>query len=621
MKKIQSQVASLYSLLSGIMGHEKMVLKAVKLDALELMRSEDIRERILALQKVVFEDPTIEGLPQEEDIPNILDKIQDELAEIIARRTVEEELERKIADKIDERHNEYIKEIKMQLIKEEQKNVENPTTLKKYALLEKMDRQKLTASAMEVLRPKTLNEIVGQERAIEALKAKLMSPYPQHLILYGPPGVGKTTAARIVLEAAKQVKYTPFAGDAPFVEVDGASLRWDPRDMTNPLLGSVHDPIYQGAKRDFADTGVPEPKPGLVTDAHGGVLFIDEIGEMDIMLQNKLLKVLEDKRVFFDSAYYDPSDENVPKYIKKLFEEGAPADFILIGATTREPSDIAPAIRSRCAEIFFEPLTPAHIKQIILNAAEKIGVAIDIKVADIICEYTIEGRKAVNILADAYAMALYRCKDMDNLTVTPGDVYKVVQISRLMSYAPVKASATLEVGHVFGLGVHSYLGSIIEIEAIAFECREPGKGTLRFNDTAGTMAKDSMFNAAAVVRKITGQDLYNYDIHVNIIGGGRIDGPSAGSAITTAIISALTNKPIRQDVALTGEISIQGRIKPVGGIFEKAYGAKQAGMRTMIIPYDNARDIPQNHLGLDIRCVRTIEEVLEIMFDKGEENA
>jgi ATP-dependent Lon protease len=67
---------------------------------------------------------------------------------------------------------------------------------------------------------------------------------------------------------------------------------------------------------------------------------------------------MEDKRVRFESAYYDEDDPNVPKYIKKLFAEGAPADFILIGATTRDPSEINPAIRSRCAEIFFEPLMP-----------------------------------------------------------------------------------------------------------------------------------------------------------------------------------------------------------------------------------------------------------------------
>jgi ATP-dependent Lon protease len=101
------------------------------------------------------------------------------------------------------------------------------------------------------------------------------------------------------LEEAKKLQFTPFKEEASFVEVDGTTLRWDPREVTNPLLGSVHDPIYQGARRDLAEGGVPEPKLGLVTEAHGGVLFIDEIGEMDPMLQNKLLKVLEDKRVSF----------------------------------------------------------------------------------------------------------------------------------------------------------------------------------------------------------------------------------------------------------------------------------------------------------------------------------
>lgn len=115
--------------------------------------------------------------------------------------------------------------------------------------------------------------------------------------------------------------HSPFGDKAPFIETDGTTLRWDPRDMTNPLLGS-HDPIYQGARRDLVDSGVPEPKPGLVSDAYGGILFIDEIGEMDEMLQNKLLKVLEDKRAYFESAYYDPTDEKVPPYIRKLSKRG-----------------------------------------------------------------------------------------------------------------------------------------------------------------------------------------------------------------------------------------------------------------------------------------------------------
>ncbi len=618
--QLKRQVAALYGLYTGVLGAEKVVLKAGKLGALELMRSNNLAERVLALQKLVFEDPTIDKLPAIAEIPQILEKIEDELADLCARRTVEDRIEKKIAEKMEERHQEYVQEIRTQVIKEEsQANPENPQTLKKYAMLEKLETRKLTRSAMELLRPSNLDEIIGQERAVEALRAKLASPYPQHLILYGPPGVGKTTAARLVLEEAKKIKSAPFGTEAPFVEVDGTTLRWDPRDVTNPLLGSVHDPIYQGARRDLADSGVPEPKPGLATDAHGGILFIDEIGEMDPMLQNKLLKVLEDKRVFFDSAYFDPSDSSVPKYIKKLFEEGAPADFILIGATTREASDIMPAVRSRCAEIYFEPLTPKHIEEIVYNAAMKLEVTIDPEVPQLISDYTIEGRKAVNILSDAYSMALMRVgQEKEQVSITKEDVYRVVQVSRLSPYVSRKAATTSEVGKVFGLGVSGYLGSVLEIEAVAFPA-EKGKGSIRFNDTAGSMAKDSVFNAAAVVRKITGQDLASYDIHVNVIGGGRIDGPSAGTAILSAIISAITGKHIRQDVAITGEISIQGRVKAVGGVFEKAYGAKQAGIVTMIIPEENKADIPEGHLGLAIRPVSTVEEALAILFDESQE--
>jgi len=611
---LRRQVQSLYELYSNLLTPEKLVLKAGKVGALDLMRANSLPERVLGLQKLVFENPALDKAPSYREIPHILEEIEDELADIVARRTVEERLEKKVAALMEERHHEYVQEIRLQVIKEESATSESPQTLKRYALLEKMEQKKLTRSAMELLRPAALSEIVGQERAVEALRAKLASPYPQHLILYGPPGVGKTTAARLVLEEAKKLRLSPFAADAPFVEVDGATLRWDPRDITNPLLGSVHDPIYQGARRDLAETGVPEPKLGLVTEAHGGILFIDEIGEMDPMLQTKLLKVLEDKRVFFDSAYYDKSDANVPKYVRKLFEEGAPADFILIGATTRDTADINPALRSRCAEVYFEPLTPKHIEIIIKNAAAKLEVNLAPEVPGIISEYTVEGRKAINILADAFSLALFRTGgERDGLTIGASDVYRVVQVSRLTPYVSQKASSRLEVGRVFGLGVAGYLGSVLEIEAVAFPAAEKGKGTIRFNDTAGSMAKDSVFNAAAVVRRITGQDLSNYDIHVNIVGGGRIDGPSAGTAILAAIISALTGRPVRQDVAVTGEISIRGRVKAVGGVFEKAYGAKQAGMKMMIIPKENAQDIAPDHLGLDIRAVETVEEVMAYM--------
>ena len=614
---IDHDIDALYDILVDIEGADRLVLKASKLEALTLIRSNNRNQRILGLQKIVYENPTLDKLPKDDEIPTLLKEMMDYLANIMARRSFEDELEKRISAKMEENHQDYIFDIKKQILKEESSLKESSQSLAKLKQLEDKNKIHLTKSIMELLRPENLSEIIGQERAIKALKAKLSSPYPQHLILYGPPGVGKTTAARLVLQEACTQPHTPFNADAPFVETDGTTLRYDPRGIANPLLGSVHDPIYQGARRDLADSGIPEPKPGLVTDAHGGILFIDEIGELDDTLQNELLKVLEDKRAYFDSAYFEPNDPNVPEYIKKLFTEGAPADFVLIGATTRDNYYLNPALRSRCAEIYFEPLTPKHIETIVLNAAHKLNAKLDDEVAQIISEYTIEGRKAINILADAYSNALVRQEnDMDNILITKEDIYTVAQVSRLTPFITKKASDTSEIGKIFGLGVAGFIGSVIEIEAITFKAHEKGKGILRFNQTAGSMAQDSVFNAAAVVRKLTNEDIHDYDIHINIIGGGNIDGPSAGTAILIALISAITQKPIRQDIAITGEISIQGLVRPVGGVFEKAYGASQAGIKTLIIPEENAKDIPPDLHGLKVHPVKTAQEALAFAFDK-----
>ena len=308
------------------------------------------------------------------------------------------------------------------------------------------------------------------------------------------------------------------------------------------------------------------------------------------------------------------------------------------------------------------------------NAAARLNVRLAEGAAQLISEYTIEGRKAINILADAYSLALNRLPDAEierivsretsddtsmkgtnmpaaadkenvsretekesapvqhvsretkatPLLVTKDDIYEVAQVSRLYPYGRKKASDTPAVGRVFGLGVAGFLGSIIEIEAVAFPAAEKGKGTVRFNETAGSMAKDSVFNAASVMRQLTGRDIHDYDLHVNVIGGGNIDGPSAGTAILAAIVSAATGAAIRQDVAVTGEISLQGELRPVGGVFEKAYGARQAGISTLIIPWENKKDIPEEHLGLTIHRLKTAEEAFAVLFadetwkEKGE---
>lgn len=612
---LRRQVTALFGILSGIYGADKLVLRAGKLEALHLMRSSDLTDRVIALQRIVFENPHISDRPSPEQIPEILQEVEEALADMLARRSVEAEIEAKVNEKMQERHEEYLHEIRTQLIREKS-GPENAQTLKKYARLEKLEHIRLSRSTLEWVRPQRLSDIVGQEKGIRSLISKLASPFPQHVIIYGPPGVGKTTAARIALQEAARMASTPFAADAPFVEVDGTTLRWDPRDITNPLLGSVHDPIYQGARRDLADTAIPEPKLGLVTEAHGGVLFIDEIGELDPILQNKLLKVLEDKRVQFDSPYYDPEDPNVPKYIRKLFEEGAPADFILIGATTREPSEINPALRSRCAEVFFEPLVPEQVEEIVRGAASRLGVEVEPGVPGLIARYTVEGRKAVNVLADAYGLLKYQeaLQGEPLGAISVRDVEEVLRMSRLHPYVRRKNRGKLEVGRVNGLGVAGFLGSVIEIEAVAFAAAEKAKGRLRFNDTAGSMAKDSVFNAAAVFRRVTGQDLSDYDVHINAVGGGRIDGPSAGVAIFLAVYSAVTGKPVPQWIGVTGEISIQGRVKPVGGIVEKIFGARQSGLTHVLVPEENAPDVPNDTIGIQVSTVETIEDALALVF-------
>lgn len=613
---LQRQVRALFGLLGNLYGADRLVLKAGKLEALQLLRSEHLADQVQALQRLVYEDPTLEK-PDLRAIPRILNRIEDEIADVIARRTVEDKIEKKVASRMQQRHEEYVREVRTQVLKDDA-GPENAQTLKRLAILEKMDQRQLARSALEILRPTSLKEVVGQERAIASLLAKIASPFPQHVLLYGPPGVGKTTVARLALQHAKRRKHTPFGKDAPFIEADGTTLRWDPREVTNPLLGSVHDPIYQGARRDLAEGAVPEPKLGLVTDAHGGVLFIDELGELDPMLQNKLLKVLEDKRVYFDSAYYDAGDPNVPRYIRKLFEKGAPADFVLIGATTRDPEGISPAFRSRCAEVYFDPLTPEDIMAILHQAAAKLQVVLEPGVAELIAEHTIEGRKAIGLLADAYGSALYSRRRTravgENLVITLRQVEEVLRASRLAPAVVRKASDQAEVGRIFALGVHGFVGSVLEIEAVTFPAREAGKGTIRFNDTAGSMARDSVFNAAAVVRQVTGEDISRFDVHVNVVGGGNIDGPSAGLAVLLTVISAIQDRPLRQDVAVTGEVSIRGKIKAVGGVHEKVYGARRAGMRRVVIPAENRKDIPPTVPNLDVQTANTIAEAMALVF-------
>jgi len=493
--------------------------------------------------------------------------------------------------------------------------------------LERMREIRLSEPLSERTRPHSFADIIGQEEGIKALKAALCGPNPQHIIIYGPPGVGKTAAARLVLEEAKKNLLSPFKKDAKFIEVDGATCRFDERGIADPLIGSVHDPIYQGAGA-MGMAGIPQPKPGAVTKAHGGVLFIDEIGELHPIQINKLLKILEDRKVMLESVYYSPEDTNIPSYIHDIFQNGLPADFRLIGATTRLPQEIPAAIRSRCVEIYFRGLNPEEIRIIGENAARKLGLPIDEKALDVLQKYATNGREAVNITQIAAGIVLnnsnYTVGQRQEITAT--EMEWVVQSGHYTPRPERKIFTEPQVGVVNGLAVYgANLGMLLEIEVSVLPVsQEPGQiiitGIVEEEEMQGmgghtlrrkSMAKGSVENVLTVLRSTLKVDCHKYDIHVNFPGGIPTDGPSAGVAIATAIYSAITEIPIDHRVAMTGELSVRGYVKPVGGVVAKVNAARQAGAARVLIPKENWQSIFAETKEIEIIPVEKLEEVLE----------
>lgn len=489
--------------------------------------------------------------------------------------------------------------------------------------LKKMRAISLTEPLAEKVRPGKFSDIIGQQDGIKALSAALCGPNPQHVIIYGPPGVGKTAAARLVLEEAKRNQKSPFRPTAVFVELDATTARFDERGIADPLIGSVHDPIYQGAGA-MGQAGIPQPKQGAVTNAHGGVLFIDEIGELHPIQMNKLLKVLEDRKVFLESAYYHEENSNIPPHIHDIFKNGLPADFRLIGATTRTPEEIPPAIRSRCLEVFFRELQPNEIKQIAMRAAEKIKMKVQDETVDLLSQYAKNGREAVNIMQIAAGLAITENRNH----IKTADVEWVIHSSQLMPRPNKKINDQAKVGLVNGLAVYGpNSGALLEIEVTALRAKKQGSinitgiveeesiGNNAKSIRRKSLAKGSVENVITVL-KYMGVDASHYDIHVNFPGGAPVDGPSAGIAIATAIYSAIHEIPVDNELAMTGELSIHGRVKPVGGVMAKVLAAKQAGAKRVLIPKDNDQAMLKEIEGIEIITVSKIAEVFEFAFNE-----
>lgn len=503
------------------------------------------------------------------------------------------------------------------------KNVVIKEAEKETRKLKQMRNIKLTEPLSSLTRPSTMDDVVGQPEGIDILRSALCNYNPQHVIIYGPPGVGKTAAARLVLEEAKKNSLSPFGKEAKFVEIDATITRFDERNIADPLIGSVHDPIYQGAG-SMGSAGIPQPKPGACTKAHGGILFIDEIGELHPTQMNKLLKVLEDRKVMLESAYYNENDKNIPAHIHDIFNNGLPADFRLVGATTRMPDELPPALRSRCMEVFFSPLDKGDIRIITLNAANKIKCEITPEALEDIIRYATNGREAVNMIQLAAGIAQVSKSQIINKAL----IEKVVNNGRFAPRPEVKPNKEPMIGTVNGLAVYgANVGTLIEVEAASIPVtRGKGKWTVtgvveeeqvggnERKYTRKSMARGAVENVLTVLRSQFKLNIDDYDIHLNFPGGIPVDGPSAGISMATAIYSSVLGRTVDNMVAMTGEVSVHGKVKPVGGVISKVDAARKAGLKRVFIPAENWLDIFGDYQDIDIIPVREVREVLENVF-------
>ena len=493
--------------------------------------------------------------------------------------------------------------------------------------LNRLRQISLSKPLTEKSRPSTFEEIIGQEKGIKALKAALCGPNPQHVIIYGPPGVGKTAAARLVLEEARKSKLSPFMDKAKFVELDATTLRFDERGIADPLIGSVHDPIYQGAGA-LGIAGIPQPKAGAVTKAHGGVLFLDEIGELHPIELNKLLKVLEDRKVFLDSSYYSSEDNNMPKYIKEVFDNGLPADFRLIGATTRSPEEIIPAIRSRCVEIFFRALLPEEIATIATNSVNKVGLKITSEGVEEVSKYCTNGREVINLIQLASGIAI----NEDRKEITLEDIKWVLENGQYNKIISNKIPSKSKVGVVNGLAVYgANIGMLMPLEVSCKKVSER-RGELKVtgiveeeeitNNNKKIKMKSTAYASVQNVLTVLDNLFYlytdKYDIHVNIPGGMPVDGPSAGISIATAIYSAITKQKVNRFVAMTGEISILGSVKAIGGVKAKISAAFKGGAKRVIIPQENYDESLNEICEIDVIPVTNFRDVLKFAIEDND---
>ncbi|NLJ83923.1 MAG: ATP-dependent protease LonB, partial [Halanaerobiaceae bacterium] len=269
------------------------------------------------------------------------------------------------------------------------------------------------------------------------------------------------------------------------------------------------------------------------------------------------------------------------------------------------------------------------LRLIARRAVDRIDFSIEDKALDLLTGYAGNGREAVNMVQLAAGMAL---TDGRNI-ISQEDMERVINSGRYTPRLDKKIPESPQVGVVNGLAVHSAnTGLLLEIEASAIRTGR-GKGRISITGVVDeeeldggsrrirrrSMAKEAAENALTALRRMLEINPLDYDIHINFPGGIPVDGPSAGVSMAVAVYSVLSNTPVDNSIAMTGEVSIRGLIKPVGGIAEKVEAAIRAGARKVLIPADNYQNIFRNLREIEVIPIRTLEEAIEAAITVKEE--
>ena len=446
-----------------------------------------------------------------------------------------------------------------------------------------------------------------KERILEylAVQARLNKIKGPILCLVGPPGVGKTSLGQSIANATGR-KYVRMA-------LGGVRDEAEIRGHRKTYIGALPGKLIQ----KMAKVGVKNP-----------LFLLDEIDKMSSDMRgdpaSALLEVLDpEQNTTFNDHYlevdYDLSDVMFVATSNSMNIPGPLLDRMevirLSGYTEDEKLNIA----------------MRHLlqKQIERNGLKKGELTIEENaILDIIRYYTREA----GVRGLEREISKICRKAVKNLLVNPKVKSIIVNSDNLHDYLGVKrfefgkADTQNRVGEVTGLAWTEVGGDLLTIETASVV----GKGKLTFTGSLGDVMKESIQAAMTVVRAraeklgINSEFHEKRDIHIHVPDGATPkDGPSAGIAMCTALVSCLTGNPVRADVAMTGEISLRGKVLPIGGLKEKLLAAHRGGIKTVLIPKDNVKDleeIPDNvKENLTIHAVETIDEVLGLALENPPE--